>query len=770
MSDSSNNAPHSAAPQKPKATSRPADKPYDGKNYEENPLNEKDLLNAVDSVPVKDYTDYEIEVESKAHYEDALFDTGDDLDKALELVRQEKAQEEQQREERKLSDTQETAAVSTAPKKREKTYDFSPFLATAIPEGIELIKAPIATPASGVNNSPLDTSQDFSAAPQPGQPLIEDVSDIEEAAAATEEPAAEPKTLAEKLKFKAKQQLSKSKAHFDEYIGRSLPERELPLDFTFPLQKSKKDLDNTVSGYSIRKLFETKGKSALSLFKQADSDLATVCKSQMLGSSRHNLLDAYCEPLIEKLQEVISSVERKPNLTGDSKRLAVAEHSQNALKSLILGYKQVYSSYYEAANVVYGPQRNSANAVAFRLFNLLLLEAQLCFALHAQVPSSSVKAINKLFVALRLYEPHQICQRQTSLLNGEDTSIKTLHFHYQVLITLHSFNITSLLYRVVNPYLADKVALLSLIEIDVTSDSQALWVIPHDHKQTPTLGSTNTPAIDFPATVIDVAPLFYAIKRDYKLCVEHLGENTWKPDNKFLAAIKPHYRIAMLSGLNQLIQTHEQATITPNYSIFQPARFRSFSGLDNILNYLQFTYAVATRQPKKTGEPAQEMPEKPRADKASWQVAREEEDKLYLQLSEAESAAQVDIGQLVLLIEIPAANSESTAESVDDDSQEETQILGLVEQAHRPQPNKLNLIIRKLSYEFTHASLDDSDSKAGQTTLFALGSNGPMLMTDYLLDATQPEHSLTLPDGSQRDIHIEAALYITAKTQILLAG
>lgn len=760
MSDTGNNpSQHAASPK--------GNKPYDEKNYEENPLNENDLLNAVESVPVKDYSDYEVTVESKTHYDDALFDTGDDLDKALELVKQEKAQEAEQRQASSETETATASAKSTAPQKREKTYDFSAFITSQFSNDLPLNSAPLPSPVDGINHSPVDTSLDYARAAEARQPLIEEI--IEETETVTESEAAtpEPKNLAEKLKLKAKQQFNKSKAHFDEYIGRSLPERELPLDFTFPLQKSKKDQESSVSGYSIRKLFETKGKSTLALFKQADSDLAALCKSQMLGSSRHNLLDAYCEPLVEKLQEVISNVERKPNLTGDSKRLAVAEHSQNALKSLILGYKQVYSGYYEAANVVYGPQRNSANAVVFRLFNLLLLEAQLCFALHTHVPSSSIKAINKLFTALRLYEPLQIPKGQTSLLNGEATSIKAIYFHYQVLLALHSCNITSLLYRVLNPYLTDKLALLTLLDEENTSEDTQQWMIPHDHNQAPSLKPLQSPASEFPATRIDVAELFYSIKRDYAHCVEHLGDEQWKPDNKYLAAIKPHYRITLLAGLNQLIQRQEQATITPNYSIFQPARYRSFSGLDNILSYLQFSYAIATKQAKKPGEPAQEMPEKPRPDKASWQIAREEDDLLFLQLSEAECSAQVDIGQLVLLIEVPPANNDTTTETEGDDAQEEKQLLALIEQAHRAQGNKLNLTLRKLSTQITHASLSNEQGTQAQTALLALNQQGPLLLSDYQLNSDQRQYQLTLPDGQQRDLQIQAALCMTAKTQIL---
>ena len=53
------------------------------KNYQEQPEANNELQQAIDNVPVKDYSDYEITLETKDHYEDALFTDDESLDQAL---------------------------------------------------------------------------------------------------------------------------------------------------------------------------------------------------------------------------------------------------------------------------------------------------------------------------------------------------------------------------------------------------------------------------------------------------------------------------------------------------------------------------------------------------------------------------------------------------------------------------------------------------------------------------------------------------------------
>lgn len=743
--------------------------PSPANSYEENPRNDEDLIKAARSIPIKDYSDYEITIETKTDYADALFNSDDDLERALQQTTGPDSQLPQSTNTASAGQTSEGQTLPEPGPDAQPTqpvtnpYDFSEFL--DVTSATETASGG-STPITALNGSAVAENIDFADSLEPAQALIQQPTEQEPEHIAAPAPNSEPKSLAEKIKLKAKQKFDESKAQFDEYIGRSLPERELPLDFTFPVQKSKKDFDNLASGYTIRKLFEDKGKSILSIFRQANQDLAKISKCQMLASSRHSLLDAYSEPLVGKTLEAIENFERKPVLAGDGKRLELAEHCLGTFKSLINGYKQVYVSYYEAANVVYGPQRNTANAVVSRLFGLLLLEAQLCFALHSRVPAISIKTINKLFIALRLYEPQIITLAQPSLVDGEPISLKAIYFHFQILQVLDGSNISSLLYRVATPYIKDKLPLISLLKAGaIPTISGEFWVINHD-QNTPAKLTDTVPAAssDFPSNIIDISRFLNSCTRDYAESLQHYGDKQWKSRNKYLASIKQHYCAALLAGLNQSVQQHRQSVMVPHYSIYQPARIRSYSGPDNIHAHFNFSYALANKKPVKKGEPTPELPPKPALDKAQWQTAKEDQQFLYMQLSEAETNAQIDIGQMLLLIQsVLEEGSEPTPEEG-----VELTTLAVIHRIERIQTNKINLTVRKLSHRITHATLQ-LDSNQHKPVLFAIGDSGPILLTDHSIDATSGQsYTLTLPDQSQRTITLDRPLWITQKFQASL--
>lgn len=728
-----------------------------GQSYEENPLDDAALREAAEALPVKDYSDYEIEIEAKSEYSDALFGSDDDLDAALD---------ESQREKTEPSQAPAAAAQPEEPPKdtrpAEPVYDFSAFMAAAS-------SADPDSPASGINHCPLPHCIEVEPLSEEQMQLVGDAQPQanEEPAPepAAEEETAKPQSFAEKLKQKARQQFDKSKAHFDEYVGRSLPERELPLDFTFPIQKSKKDLDGVASAYTIRKLFEDKGKSDLSVFKQADQDLAKINRCQMMASSRHTLLDTYTEAFIPRTIELISGFERKPHLAGDAKRLAIAEHSDAALKHLILGYKQVYSGYYEAANVIYGPQRNSANAVLARLVELLLIEARLCVALHIDVPTSSIKAMNKLFTVARLYEPQTIAAPCTSMIDGETTSLKAMYFHFQVLLVFSLRNLSSQLYRVAHPYLQDKLGLLQLAEdgAELAADRQ-YWVLGHEHNSAPRLvTSVSVPEGGFAPTVIETTHFFNALKTDFLGCQQNAGNKGWKSPNKWLAAIKPHYGLTLLSALVQQLHAHEQSKLPARFSIYQPVRVRSFTGLEGIIAHLNFSYALATKKPAKKGEAVTDLPERQKPDKAQWRRAKEDGELVYMQLDEAETNALLDIGQLVLLLETA---EDEEGEQSSDHKKPEQPTLGLVVALERVQGGKLNLTLHQLGHDVTHAALSTPSGNA-RSVLLAASDRGLLMITDHSLDTRNPIGSLTLPDGESRYLNEANSEWLTPKYVIL---
>ncbi|MEE8058070.1 MAG: hypothetical protein V3T17_09560 [Pseudomonadales bacterium] len=715
----------------PSTNRRKIKKPVISKTYEGNPNSHEAVQKTVKSIPLKDYSDYEITIETKASYEDALFSDVEALDEALEQARNQ-------------SHSSKLAPVEPLiqEKPEEVEYDFSEFLTADSQAGKfsasstkPLNGSQLSVPKEGLNNSPVSiditavaNSHESSAdSDQTQELLIEEYLEVAEPQLKPSE--FEPKTLVQKIAQKARKQLNKSKAEFDEYTGRSLPERELPLEFSFPPLKPKKDFDSIMTGYDIRKLFDNKGKSSHSVLKQAESDLAKVVKCHLSSSNRLSLLDAYSEPLFVVLKAVTAMFERKPSVPNDSKRLQLAEFSHASLKHLITGYKQVYAPLYEAANVLYGPQRNSANKVAFRLIDLLLLEQQLAMSIQTSLASGSVKTFNKLFTALSLYEPQLIARAQHSLSLDELSSIKAMYLRYQVGLAFNFMGVSSSLHKSLNPYIHQNLGWLKLLPLEtIAKTTVAAWVTTHEHSEAPSFlnaGETITHT-QVPSVVIEVERFFNAIKKDYAECIDLLG-SVKKHSSIVLGTIKLPYSATLLCELNRLISTIENKTRTPNYSLYRPLQLKAYSGLENCIGYFDYDYALKTKKTARKGEPVKDLPPKPISTKTQWHCAMEDEANLHLQIIEEKAAIIIDIGQLILFTK-PVEQDETEDQAPKDPAQQT--LLTRVIRMERLQQGKLNIIAEIISNKISHITLRIYP-KEEIPALLAINNDKRLLITDH---------------------------------------
>ncbi len=782
-------------------------------DYQEQPNAHQELEQAISSVPLKDYSDYEITIEAKEHYADALFSDDDALNQALSQAsnsnKTEPATEKSSAPPESTESHSKNNPESNNALPVEAVIDYSVFLPPNNYDNAHDNAAHIAAPSSqqapvlsvtaaGLNHSPITWSADDSTEEQDNKAIEQLLIDTDKPLATTTETditqANSPKgqSLAEKIKQKAKTHLHKTKADFDEYTGRSLPERELPLEFSFPPLKPKKSFDAIVSGYDIRKLFSIQGKSHHSLFKQADSDLAKLTKCQLSNANRQSLLDAYAIPLFAKTNDVIAMFERKPSVPGNEKRLQLAELVLNTLKHLITGYKQIYSALYEANNLLYGPQRNNANHIVFRLIDLLVLEQQLSTALQSPLPSNSIKTFNKLFYALSLYEVQLITQAHDSLSLGERSSIKAMYLRYQVGLAFDFMRISSSLHKALNPYISQHLKLLHLLPVKDSSLSlkqktgliTEAWVIAHTSNNAPHYVSAkddfcSKQQVDekFPPVIIEVKHFFNAIKKDYAECVTLLG-GTKKHSSKILGAIKTPYAATIMSELNRSITLIEAKSQPPRYSLFQPFPCKAYSGLDECMNYFDYQHALSTKKPAKKGEPVKDLPPKPIPEKSSWLCAMQNEDALYLQVDERKTSVPIDIGQLLLFITTldkeDETNERQQPEPKLEPKQEQQALLTRVVRMERAQQGKLNLIAETISTQSTLARITattTSEPKStADSTRVLLSNKGDerLLISDHKQSySSYSLFNLTLPDSSQAVITIKHLAAVTQKLQIL---
>ncbi len=762
----------------------PKAEPTPTKSYEENAEDQQGLLEAAAAVPIKDYSDYEITIETKDEYADALFADESELDSALNEA--EDAKTNPQPLEEKPAIIEDSIFVR----------DFSLLLseqstAGAFTPNDNAAKQKLAIINNSLNHSPARKTIAATELSKAFETTLEDIAATllrEEAEAKAEKEKAqqaEPtpvtegsklSTITQKLKAKGKAlsqkglaKMDQSKAELDEYLGRSLPDRTIALEFMLPTVKAKKEADDIVTEKEIEKLFTTKGKPLGNIFAKAEQDLATLAKSPLSNSKRLTLLNRYFSALSEKIKSLIAMIERKPSIYEDEKRAAMIDSSLNSLKHLITGYKQIYADLYESANVVYGPQRKTANQVAFILFDCLYLEQLLSVALHTQIPSTSIKTVNKLYHILSHYEPQQLMSEEHAYSLAKSTNIDTLFIYYQIFATLDTLSISTAQQRLLHAYLQTLYPLVKTIPLAISArlpsltPQQQLLAIDHNTSTTGRLIS-HTDTLDnnhseLPAVYLLIQPLFNQIKADYvqalKLRMSHRSEHSATA----LSGSPIEHTLSLLSALNLSIRHIEKASPVPTYTLYKGIDLKAYSGLEDIINYNHYDYALQQKGPIQKGQPVGDLPVKPPASKSTWQCAMEDEQTIYLQTIECKLGVPMDIGRLVELIK--------TVKTVDEENDEETEVeellLAVITRLERSSQGKISLVASIISRDFSPIAIQDQHQ-----ALIAKTDNQSLLISQ-----PKEQHwngkvtSITFPDKTSANIAVTGLTHVTDNIQLL---
>lgn len=746
--------------------------------YREHSNAHEELQKAVDSVPLKDYSDYEITLETKEHYQDALFSDEAELNQALTQASNEQTTTE-------ATDTTQQSNETASPTNEliVEDIDYRLFLTEEAMAGFVKTTAESVDKINIINNRLNDSPArkaivKTAKAEQFDNQLVhlEEKINTEKklAAEAAEEKLKAPAShsqdsgklarITQKLKTKSKElslkgiaQFDKSKAELDEYLGRSLPERELALNFILPTLKPKKEQGSLPSKENIEKFFAIKGKPLAVILKKASSDLGNLSKSPLSNSQRLEILDCYMPPLSEKIESLISMFERKPSVIDEGKRLLILDNALSSLKHLITGYKQVYANLYESANVIYGPQRKTANDTAVKILSCLHLEKRLAVATHSNTTHNSAKTFNTVFHALRTYEPQVLTQPLLATLSGNNNTITQLFVHYQLLQAFDFKYISTGQHRLLHRYLDHHRGLLELIEPELTDSlisidaGQQLWQCFFD-ADTPTLISgektiNNTEA--YKPVYIKVQTFLNQIKTDYVASLKLRIHQRKKFNPASLGEININQALTLLSAMNLLVTHCESHIITPEYTVYRPTTISAYTSIKTITDYFSYRYATQTKGPKtknSTDKP------KPLASKSQWQCATEDEDFIYLQTAEDKLAITLDVGDLILLVR----TSEDTDDSVDGKKTQageeaQVEIIGKVSHLDRSTQGKLGVAIQKLAREACIVLFEENET-IGILTRSA--HNHRLILTSDNSVASNQQLTFTFPDSSTGQLAI----------------
>lgn len=775
-------------------TTQRSDDANDLNRYQDHTESSADVERALKSVPVKDYSDYEITLEQKSDYEDAIFANEEELDHALTSSQTDSPKQHLSADKAKPEPTDNTATQ----------IDYSVFtkkLVTNTQQKTDV--APKTKKISILENTLNDSPARKMIANSELASIFNAKHDnillqIKEEKKQLESPADEKIVTAEstdmpegkvsaftqlvknqgaKLTKFGKEKLEKSKAELDEYLGLSLPERTFDLEFIFPNIKGKEDAQAVLNISEVEKLFSVKGKKLATIFSKSSLQLTALSKTDIPSSKRIALLNIYYTNITLKIKSLISMFERKPTAFDDGKRTAMIGESTNIIKQMIHGYKLVYHELYQSNNLTYGHQRELANSLVFTLFDCLFLEQQLLTALHLSPIGASTKTINKLFYALAEYETELLDKPYYAYADEQETTITSLFKRYHILLFIDFKGLSSTLHKRVQDYLFRHSEKLRFILPEVSQrltaipPGQQLLAINHDANCPATLLTQEKP-LEVSGTVapiyLPIQNVLNQIKKDYvnglKLCVNHQAEH----QSKLFHDLSLEQYLLATGALNKSIKNTESKLSAHKYTVYSPVALKAYAGFTNSLQFLEYHHARMAKGDLEKNQPANDLPPLPSGSKCQWQCASEDNDRLYLETTEHAIGIPLDIGELVMFVKMPSKDSKPQKEAdtaAQTTTQEESYILTRITRLERDHSGKLQIVATKLSDQFCQVNLSSNDDSKG---ILLLQDSNPMLITDNTLRPSNDETlPLLFPDETIASCKVERLAVLTNNFQII---
>jgi hypothetical protein len=418
----------------------------------------------------------------------------------------------------------------------------------------------------------------------------------------------------------------------------------------------------------------------------------------MSSGSRHGYLEAFSLPFIEKLKTVIANYENKPTLPDDPQRQQVSGYCQDALHNLIYGYKQVYAEIYGLSNLGYGPQRVTANAIAFHLFELIHLEQQLMGCIYKRLPAGSIATINKLFVVLSLYEPELVDEVRESAAVGGPVSIRQMFLHIELASAFDLMYFSAHEHGMVNHYLDHHFAQLRfLTAAEAAADGTTLKLVMSHESRDPALVTRKVDSAAMPATVVVLDELFSTIKAHFAECLTLLEHRKPVHSSPVLAPRKISECLSMLGILNTFVEQMEKNTRVQTYNTYKAMEDLSvFAGFQECFMY--FRDKNAGREDHRTMKDSLAKrssfmsDDKDSQEATMWFCAMETDRLMCLQTLETRFTVKMDVGWLMLILRKKDKEEHTTL----------TRILRM----ERLQGGKVNLIVEKIGIKAVNVAFE----------------------------------------------------------------
>ena len=568
------------------------------------------------------------------------------------------------------------------------------------------------------------------------------------------------------------------KSKFDDYFGRTLPDREIPLNFKFPPSISAKDAETLLTSHQIQDIFSKKKDSLITVFKKSERALETISIRDLSAAKQEHLLSAFYPNLLARVLNFIAGLQKKPSLPFTEERKEASELCILCVKHAVSAYKQLYSFYYESNNVLYAQKHDVANLTAWRLAELLCLEQRLHAALYRSHGNASSLSFNKIFNVLSIYEQDYVFEQRHSDVFSCDMSLQQMFMLFQIELAFDLTLLSASLHRIVRQYYLDLSALILPLTAQQLSSAwvDACWIISHEHSGRARF-DVDTTINQLPAAYFHIEPFLQQIKKDYVKSLELLKQHSFKGMQQRIGItafdlVSAENILQILAALNQQILGIEKNVVLPKYSVYKkfPVDIDVVVGFDQAINSLKRIYTGHAEAHLKgsLAKPKEQSvissKNKRGAAGAYWDVAAEAPRAIYLQTSETKACPSLDVGDLMVLVkyledvdEIQLQANALAAEKV---------IPLRVSAIERGISNHVAITTEKLAEEATSVTLNMANNVQVKALLAKQAQQHVLIVAAKHPLSAGTECQLTLLDGSTVIVIIAGLQSISAQLQV----
>lgn len=632
------------------------------------------------------YSDYDIAVEEQEFYGDALYSSDDELDQAITQGFEKIEDEDPIASTQRAEQDENQAQIHQNPvalnlldhlSEHSRQAKFKAGLHLFSKDGTHL---PYSKLLSDKHETLLTGSHHQAEVFTSKLPMAiraEQVKDLKPA-----------KALLSAVKINCRYQFDKIAISLREYLGSSLPERIIDLDYKPLKLKSQKDIGNIVSRHDIETLFQSKGVKAELLLSKSAHELSKIIKCSLSVSRKADLIVSFKQQLAPHFKALVSNYLKRPTSEKNSHYSDIAESLRLIFKNITMLYKQLYMPLYQGSNLYYGPQRAKANQLAIELLDWLCLEQSILNATRSPLPTNSVKTFNSLFYALSQYEPELIDKEFESSTYSSTSNLRTLYIRYQLLQLIDFSRINSKTQAKLSNIISKHSNNVNLFTATEGQFSDCQFVAFDSAEPMQSLGENETNTSK--GTGIDLSIFSQKISLKRKLLSDSLGSS--KADQHNVSDFNAY---CILVEQLTYSATHRKANQLP--STYQPINLTVYPGFNHCFNYSMYSYADNAKQTQKEATEI-ELPDAPKACQCQWLVATNNKHEISLQTQELKLQANLNIGAPVLFRDNDDANSGAIF------------VMGAVQRISRTQAGLINIDVLKLSPLFTGVILKSGKS------------------------------------------------------------